>query len=103
PSLLPLSFTRFVGREREIASLRELLRAAPGRLVTLVGPGGTGKTRLALETARQLQPALAGRVWFVSLLELTYPRLTADKIAHSLRHPRSPQAEPLEQVVAFLP
>jgi predicted ATPase len=70
--------------------------------VTLLGPGGTGKTRLALETARQLQPGLAGRVWFVPLLVLTDPRLIGDKLLETLRIPRSPQIEPVDQITAFL-
>jgi predicted ATPase/DNA-binding SARP family transcriptional activator len=102
PRSLPLSFTRFFGRQPEIQSLRALLLTPDVRLVTLLGPGGTGKTRLALETARQLQPDLAGRVWFVSLLDLTDPRLIADKLLDTLRIPRSPQIEPVDQIAAFL-
>src|SRR5262245_54231906 len=52
PTNLPHTVTRFVGREREIADVRRWLERA--RLVTLVGPGGIGKTRLALETAARV-------------------------------------------------
>src|SRR5436190_7178 len=49
PSNLPLQVTSFVGRERELAALQELLRRPDVRLAVLTGPGGTGKTRLALQ------------------------------------------------------
>ncbi|WP_330293023.1 AAA family ATPase [Streptomyces sp. NBC_00576] len=57
---LPASFASFVGRRQETAELRRLLGAA--RLVTLTGPGGVGKTRLALETAGALGKAFPGGV-----------------------------------------
>jgi predicted ATPase/class 3 adenylate cyclase len=110
---LPLSFTRFFGREGEIRQLRDPLLAAgggeggvcesgAGRLVTLTGPGGTGKTRLALAVAAQLQEAFHGAIWFVALADLTNPQLIVDQTRSALRLPRSPGAEPLEQVVAAL-
>jgi DNA-binding SARP family transcriptional activator len=60
---LPPRFTRFFGREREIEQLHTLLLDPETRLVTLTGPGGTGKTRLALQTAQRLRDATAGGVW----------------------------------------
>src|SRR5262249_50835643 len=67
-SNLPLQSTRFFGRETEIAGLGALLERS--RLVTLTGSGGSGKTRLALEVARQLGERFAGAVWFVPLADL---------------------------------
>ena len=68
---LPLQWTRFWGREPEMTRLRELLwpeTQNPVRLVTLVGPGGVGKTRLAVETAARLRAeTFGGGVWFVAL------------------------------------
>lgn len=65
---IPLQFTRFFGRERQLAHLLALLDpAAVPALVTLTGPGGIGKTRLAAETAMRLREAYFERVWFVSL------------------------------------
>jgi predicted ATPase/DNA-binding SARP family transcriptional activator len=112
---LPLRFTRFFGREVEIATLVEMLgsthpgagefgqptAAAPG-LVTMTGPGGTGKTRLAQQVAQELRDAFPGGVWFVSLRDLTDPALIPDQILLALRLPRSPQSPPLEQVAQFL-
>jgi predicted ATPase/DNA-binding SARP family transcriptional activator len=72
------------------------------RLVTLTGPGGSGKTRLALEVAQQIWQPFQGSVWFVPLSDLTDPRLIPDKALDALRLPRSPRAEPLEQVATFL-
>jgi predicted ATPase len=62
---LPLQATSFIGRERELTEVVELLRSS--RLVTLTGPGGAGKTRLALHAAAELASEFEDGVWFVSL------------------------------------
>lgn len=59
--------TRFVGRETELTETREILQSADCRLLTLVGIGGSGKTRLAIQLARDLQQVFAHGVWFVNL------------------------------------
>jgi predicted ATPase len=66
---LPASLTSFVGREWEMATLRGLLQRS--RLVTLTGPGGIGKTRLAIEAARTVQQASTEGSWFVDLAPLS--------------------------------
>jgi predicted ATPase/DNA-binding SARP family transcriptional activator len=99
---LPLTFTRFFGREREIAELTEMLRSGGVRLVTITGPGGTGKTRLALQVAERLSGNFHGAVWFVGLADISDPQLIAGTILDSLRVPRSPQREPIDQVVEAL-
>jgi predicted ATPase/DNA-binding SARP family transcriptional activator/Tfp pilus assembly protein PilF len=113
---LPLSWTQFFGREREIDELLDLLRPHPamggpsqarpaplsGRLVTLIGPGGAGKTRLAIETARRAAPAFTGGVWFVSLAELPDPRLIPSALVSALQLPTSPVTDPLERIVGAL-
>jgi predicted ATPase/DNA-binding CsgD family transcriptional regulator len=65
PSNLPLPLTSFVGRARELNAIRSLL--ATERLVSLVGPGGIGKSRLALETAQRSLRSFADGVWYVDL------------------------------------
>lgn len=64
PNNLPIALTSFVGREREVIEVRRLL--AKARLVTLTGPGGTGKTRLALQAAAELAHEFRDGVWFGS-------------------------------------
>jgi predicted ATPase len=79
---LPAAPTSFVGRQREIGELADLLRTA--RLVTLTGPGGTGKTRLAVETARRLGGTYPGGIHFVDLAPLQAGELVPSAIAQSL-------------------
>ena len=74
--------TRFVGRQREIAEIREWLGRT--RLVTLVGPGGIGKTRLALETARLVLGEHRDGVWVVELAALADPSLVAQAVVSAL-------------------
>ena len=64
---VPAPPTRTVGREHDLRAVSQLLHRADVRLVTLTGPGGVGKTRLALEVGRGLEPALRDGGWFVSL------------------------------------
>jgi predicted ATPase/class 3 adenylate cyclase len=73
PNNLPLQLTSFIGREREVAALTELLGRA--RLVTVTGTGGAGKTRLALEVAAALLAASPDGAWFVDLAPLADERL----------------------------
>ena len=68
PNNLPLQLTSFIGREKEIAEIKELLNSA--RLVTLTGSGGTGKTRLSQEIGAELLPAFANGVWLIELAPL---------------------------------
>lgn len=68
---LPRSRASLIGRERENSDLTEALRSTPGRLVTITGCGGSGKTSLAIEVARGVLPQLADGVWFVDLARVT--------------------------------
>lgn len=70
PHNLPRTMTPFVGRAREINVLKGILTKKDYPLLTLVGEGGIGKTRLALQTAHALLPEFSGGVWFVSLADL---------------------------------
>jgi len=71
-----------IGRVKEIADLVELLAGETDRLVTLTGTGGTGKTRLAKEVARQIKHRFQDGVFFVELAAVTDPSLVATTIAH---------------------
>jgi predicted ATPase/class 3 adenylate cyclase len=82
PTNLPAQRTSFVGRAREVARVKELLRG-PG-LLTLTGPGGSGKTRLALQAARELLGSYPDGVFFVELAPITDPRLVPSTIADSV-------------------
>ena len=76
---LPVEFTTFVGREAQLADLGRQLRRGP--LVTLVGPAGSGKTRLALEVAARRRGDFRDGAWLVELAPLARPALVADAVA----------------------
>ncbi|HSH81589.1 MAG TPA: adenylate/guanylate cyclase domain-containing protein [Herpetosiphonaceae bacterium] len=84
PNNLPLQPTPFLGRERELAALGTLLRTPSIRLLTVTGPGGTGKTRLALQAAADALDHFADGVWFVNLAPIGDPMLVVSTIAHVL-------------------
>ncbi|MDQ6885407.1 MAG: AAA family ATPase [Candidatus Dormibacteraeota bacterium] len=79
---LPTQLTAFIGRDGELRQLRELHGRA--RSLTLTGPGGSGKTRLALELASELVPEHADGVWFIELGPVSGPHLVPQAVADSL-------------------
>ncbi len=82
---LPPQHTSFVGRERELAEISRLLCDEPDcRLLTLVGPGGIGKTRLALRAAEHALKAFPAGVYFVSLVDVSSPEFLIGAIADAL-------------------
>lgn len=97
-----LQFTRFFGRERDRDVVSAFLKDAETRLVTLTGPGGAGKTRLATETARFAAPSFAGPVCFVRLADLAQASLIPDVICQSIGLARRLDLDPMEQVVETL-
>jgi predicted ATPase/DNA-binding XRE family transcriptional regulator len=78
---LPVPPTRLLGRSRELESINARLQDPNIRLLTLTGPGGIGKTRLALEAAVQVRPLFGGGVFFVPLGELRDASLVAPELA----------------------
>ena len=107
PNNLPRQLATFIGREWELAEIRELLRS--GRLVTLVGVGGAGKSRLALEAAANSLLGFPGGTWLVELAPLTQPGLVVPTLASLLgvsEHPERPLvdlvAERLRKAQALL-
>jgi len=83
PNNLPAPVDSFIGRQMELAEIAQALRA--DRLVTLTGPGGSGKTRLALEVAATLVPAFTDGVWFVALATISDGTRLVETVAQVLR------------------
>jgi predicted ATPase/DNA-binding CsgD family transcriptional regulator len=82
PGNLPAELTSFVGRRNQLSEIRRLMGSA--RLVTLTGPGGVGKTRLALQAAHGLARTFKDGVWFVDLAPLSDPDLVAAAVCQVL-------------------
>lgn len=97
---LPLELTSFVGREREIAEIKNLLGKA--RLVTLTGSGGGGKTRLALETARGLFESYRDGVWLIELASTADPNLVLQAVTSTLGIPESYDAKSTGALTKYL-
>jgi predicted ATPase/DNA-binding SARP family transcriptional activator len=101
-SRLPAPVTRTIGRDGERDALSHLLRLDHVRLVTLTGLGGVGKTRLALEVARGLEPDLPDGAWFVSLAATARPEHVASTIAQAMRVGPLEGESPQQAVERFL-
>lgn len=97
---LPVELTSFIGREDELATIRALLLTAEVRLLTLTGPGGTGKTRLAVEAARRLTADFPDGICFANLGSVTAPDLLPAALAASLGLPVS--SDPIARMHAYL-
>lgn len=103
PVHLPTPATPFLGRKRELAEIAGLLADANCRLLTLVGAGGMGKTRLAIEAAAATGTSFANGAWFVPLAMLESPQQFVPALAESLDIVlRSSEADPRQQVLGFL-
>jgi predicted ATPase len=100
PTNLPAIVSDLVGREREIAEVRQLL--STGRLVTLTGPGGVGKTRLGIEVAQRLMDEYRDGVWLFDLAPLSDPELVLSTIATTLAVPIAGQQPVLDALVASI-
>ena len=96
-SNLPPEFTRFFGRQDELAQIRGLLLTEGKRLVTLTGPGGSGKTRLAIEAAKELSEAFRDAVWFVTLQDMRDPGAIPEAVVAAMGLHHLPELAPLDQ------
>jgi predicted ATPase/DNA-binding SARP family transcriptional activator len=99
---LPAEPTPFLGRARELAEIAALLQRADSRLLTLTGPGGTGKTRLALQAAAGSADRFPDGVWWVPLSALRDPALLTSAIAQALNIKERPDHHLEDDVVAQL-
>ncbi len=84
PNNLPIMPTPLIGREQEITAVQQLLRSQDVRLLTLTGPGGTGKTRLSVQAAAELCEQFPDGVFFVALAALSDPNLVLPTLAKVL-------------------
>ena len=101
-SRLPALATRTIGRDDDREAVASLLRQDDVRLVTLTGLGGVGKTRLALEVARELEPELPDGAWFVSLAATARAEHVASTIAQAIRVTPLEGESPQQAVERFL-
>ncbi|HEY3288980.1 MAG TPA: BTAD domain-containing putative transcriptional regulator, partial [Anaerolineae bacterium] len=102
PTALPVSATPFIGRDKEMAEIAQLLENPSCRLITLIGLGGIGKTRLAIQAASQLAVTFDGGVCYVSLAPLNSSEHIVGAIADSIKFAFSSQQDPAEQLLQNL-
>lgn len=99
---LPVSLTPLIGRERDIERLVSIVRDDASRLITLTGPGGVGKTRLATRVASQLAGDYPDGVAFVDLSPLSDPSLVLPAIAETLGCRDAPDCIDIDRLVAYI-
>ncbi|MGE2688781.1 helix-turn-helix transcriptional regulator [Mycolicibacterium pulveris] len=97
---LPVQLTTFIGRHEAMSTVRDFL--AGNRLVTLTGAGGSGKTRLAVEVAAELNAEFPDGIWYVDLAPITDPLVVPIVTARSLALPDQPGRTPMETILTFI-
>jgi predicted ATPase/class 3 adenylate cyclase len=97
---LPAQLTSFIGREKEIAEIKEAIEKY--RLVTLTGPGGTGKTRLSIQTAQEVLEEYPDGVWFVELAPILDPQLVPRITAIAIGLRDEPQRPVIDMLCDYL-
>jgi len=97
---LPAEATSFVGRRRELADLKRKLSSA--RLVSLVGPGGVGKTRLAIRAAAEVSRSFPGGAWLVELADVRDPALVGNAVMAAMDLRDQAAAAPSALLAAYL-
>src|SRR5688500_10825183 len=100
PSYMALPLTSLVGRERDVSDVTSLLQSGQTRLLTLTGPGGVGKTRLALHVAASVRGSFSDGAYFISLAPISTPDLVLSPIAPTLAVREAPD-HPLPQSLCF--
>ncbi|MBK8552246.1 MAG: tetratricopeptide repeat protein [Ignavibacteria bacterium] len=100
PNNLPVQLTSFIGREEEMRKIKSLLKQTS--LLTLTGPGGTGKTRLSLQIAADLIDDFDNGVWFVEFASLYEPDLLPNIIMQALQIPEQPKQDVIVTLTDFL-
>jgi predicted ATPase len=101
-SNLPVPPTAFLGREREVDEVADLLTQKAVRLLTLTGPGGTGKTRLAMQAAAEVSESFPDGVWWVPLAPVRDPGLALFSVAQTLGVKEQPGRKLADTLVAEL-
>ena len=102
PVNLPAPATAFLGRERELTEITELLQRPDTRLLTLTGAGGSGKTRLALRVGKALAPQYRDGAWFVGFADIADPDLIVPTICQALHVAERPSLTPERQLQDWL-
>lgn len=102
PHNLPNQLTPFVGRQPELAKITGRLTSPACRLLTLIGPGGIGKTRLAVQAGLELLAEFPGGVYFVPLQALESPDLFISTVADTLKFPLTNLQNPQAQLAHYL-
>ena len=102
PSNLPAASSALIGREKEMAAVKQLLQKREVRLVTVTGPGGIGKTHFATEVARELADQFPFGVYFVPLASVSDPNVIASTIAQTLGVRESGGQRPQESLKDYM-
>ncbi len=100
PNNIPFQLTNFIGREEEIKQIKNLIQQT--HLLTLTGPGGGGKTRLALQVSADIIDDFANGVWIAELASLLDPGLLPQAIAQAIGIQEQPKQSPEDTLIDFL-
>ncbi|MFZ1321063.1 MAG: tetratricopeptide repeat protein [Ignavibacteria bacterium] len=100
PNNLPVQLSSFIGREEEMRQIKNILKEK--RLLTLTGPGGTGKTRMSLQIAADIIDDFGNGVWFIELASLIEPELLPNAIMHVLGIKEQPKQKIEDTLTEYL-